>query len=191
MVRMHCLHGVRSGVLALALLCSALALVPASVQARHPDLELDDLDDDTLDAMLQAELDDDDLIACGLSDPKGAASVDLLFKVAMCALGDAGDSGDERALDLDDLEAEMAEADTTVSAVVWAALEVADEMTSGLPAATTIRVAFRSSAAGPAMNARGLDGNRYAWGDKRVRPADAMDGPIKQGLIAKIREVKK
>lgn len=180
MARTQHLRGLRRGVLALALLCSAAALVPGPAQARHPDLELDDLDDWQLDGLIQAELDDDDLYACGLRDPRGAASVEVLFRVAMCALSNAGDDGDESDLDLDDLEAEMNEAGTTVRHVVWAAIERADEMTAGLPAAATLRVALRSG-----------DGESYAWGDRRVRPANAMNGPIKQGLIGTIGAVRR
>ena len=191
MDRTRSLRGVCRGVLALTALCTALAFVPGPVQARHPNLELDNLDEGTLDDLLQAELDDDDLIACGLRDPNGDATVEQLFRVAMCALGDGGDSGNERSLDLDDLEFEMAEAGTTVSAVVWAAIEEADEMTSGLPAAGIIRVAFRTGGSEPAATAGRGDGERYAWGNKRVRPANAMDGPIKQGLIGTIQAVRR
>ena len=100
-----------SAALAFAL-AGVLAVAPAL--ARHPGLEMDRLGDGQIDALLQAELDDQDLLYCGLPNLSAAVPDEQMFNIIMCALGDDGDDASESNLDLDDLEAEMAEAQTTL-----------------------------------------------------------------------------
>jgi hypothetical protein len=188
-MRMTRTPALRRLIVALALLCTALVFATGPAQARHPDLELDDLDDDTLDAMLQAELDDDDLIACGIGNPHAAVSVERMFAVVMCALGDAGDSGDERALDLDDLEAEMREAGTTLRDVVWAAIQEADELASGPPALDVRRIAVAYPAGSAAAGSRAGE-QLLVFKDKRIDPGDAAIVPVKQGIVERVRAVR-
>lgn len=108
---------------ALAAACAvALAAWQSPAMARHPDLELDNLSQAQVTAMIHKELDDDDLMQCGLADLNGAVSSEDLVEILMCALGDANDDDDEDDLDLDDLEAECEEAGTHVVDVVRAAV---------------------------------------------------------------------
>jgi hypothetical protein len=126
-----------SAALALALAAAAPAF------AFHPDLDLDRLSDGQIDALLQAEMDDNDLVACGLPNVRAAVPDQQMFEIIMCALGDEGDDASEQGLDLDDLEAEMAEANTTLEAVVSAAIRRADVLALGAPlTAADLRAAF-------------------------------------------------
>jgi hypothetical protein len=100
----------------------ALGLGQSPAMARHPDLELDNLSQAQVSALLQNELDDDDLMECGLEDLNGAVSSEDLVEILMCALDDDNDDDNEDDLDLDDLEAECVEAGTHVVDVVRAAV---------------------------------------------------------------------
>jgi hypothetical protein len=124
-----------------------LALVHATSHGRHPDLELDALSDGQLDALLQAELDDEDLMACGLADPRVAVPKEEMLDIILCALGDDGDDDDEDDIDEDDLEAEMEEANTTLEAQVRAALDRADALAFAPPAPNAARVLASPNAA--------------------------------------------
>ena len=177
---------------ATASLCVVLALAQAPAYGRHPDLDLDALDDAELDALIQAELDDHELVKCGIGNVNAQKTEQEMFKVIMCALGDEGDDESEQGLDFDDLEDEMKEAGTTVAKVVWAALEVADARASG-PAS----LAERLSAAAPAdappaseLAGLGLDGELLAQiKDGRINPGKAAVPFVKNGLEAGVRAV--
>lgn len=120
----------------------ALGLGQSPAMARHPDLELDNLSEAQVSALLQYELDDDDLIDCGLADLKGAVSSEDLVDVLMCALGDDNDDDNEDDLDLDDLEAECEEAGTHVEDVVRAAVASVQRRAD----ASGVRLAFAEGA---------------------------------------------
>lgn len=156
--------------LALAL-AGVLAGAPAF--ARHPDLDLDRLSDGQIDALLQAEMDDNDLVACGLPNVRAAVPDQQMFDIIMCALGDDGDDESEQGLDLDDLEAEMAEANTTLEAVVSAAIQRADALALGAPlTAADVRAAFGLGEAEVPAEA-GAAPLLYAVDDGYVNPGKA------------------
>lgn len=119
----------------------ALGLGQSPAMARHPDLELDNLSQAQVSALLQNELDDDDLMECGLEDLNGAVSSEDLVDVLMCALGDERDGDDEDDLDLDDLEAECVEAGTHVEDVVRGAVASVQRRAD----ASGVRLAFAAS----------------------------------------------
>jgi hypothetical protein len=151
----------------------ALALVGAPAVARHPDLDLDRLSDGQIDALLQAELDDDDLLACGLPNVRAAVPDQQMFEIIMCALGDDGDDASESNLDLDDLEAEMAEANTTLEAVVSAAIQRADVLAQGAPLTVNdVRAALGLAEPGVATETREAP-VLYAVDDGYVNPGKA------------------
>jgi hypothetical protein len=170
------------------LVSATLLLAQGPAQGRHPGLDLDALSNEEINELLQDELDPDDLAACGLTNPRASKTVDEMYDIIMCALGNDGDTGDETELDFDDLEAEMEEAGTTLEAVVESALERADVMASG-SAPPTLWLA----AAGP------LDGvvlptavePPSAWTlalrDSRINPASSAIGPVKGGVTQGIR----
>lgn len=114
-----------------ALLLSMAAPSVLAISARHPTLELDNLGVAQLDALLQAELDSDDLIACGWAGPSAAVRNEDMVEIIMCAFDDEGDEGSESSLDLEDIEQEMEEANTTLRAVVEAAVARADAVARG------------------------------------------------------------
>ena len=122
----------------------AAGLGQSPVLARHPDLELDNLSEAQLTALILSELDDDDLQACGLDDLNGPVAPNDLVEVLMCALGDDEDGDDEDDLDLDDLEAECEEAGTHVIDVVRGAVASVQRRAD----ASSIRLAFAASLAG-------------------------------------------
>jgi hypothetical protein len=122
----------------------ALGLGGSPAMARHPNLEMDSLSQAQVSALLQNELDDDDLVDCGLTDLNGAVSSEDLVEILMCALGDENDGDDEDDLDLDDLEAECAEAGTDVEAVVRAAVASVQRRAE----APGVRLAFAASPSG-------------------------------------------
>lgn len=153
-----------------------LALAHAPSWGRHPDLELDAMSDAEIDALLQVELDDDDLIACGLTNPRAPKPTEEMLEIIMCALGDDGDDGDEDDLDDEDLEAEMEEAHTTLEAQVRAALEQADAIASAQP----LRDGLSADEASP-------DDERHALRDGRINPGKAAILPVKLAIRAAIR----
>lgn len=171
-----------------ALVSATLLLAQGPAQGRNPDLDLDTLSDEEINQLLQDELDPDDLAECGLTNPRASKTVDEMFDIIMCALGDDDDADEEAQLDFDDLEAEMEEAGTTLDAVVKRALESADVMASG-SAPPTLWLA----AAGP------VDGVVLpsaaelppAWTlalrDGRVNPGSAAVWPVKRGVTQGIR----
>lgn len=174
---------------------AALALALASAHGRHPDLELDALSDAQIDAMLQAELDDADLAACGLGNPRAALSVDDMFQVVMCALGDAGDDDSEDDLDIDDLEAEMAEAGQRLDNVVYAALVRADALAQapaarGADDAVARPLADVSATPTPAADLpapTAAEAVRLALKNGFIDPGKAAVTPVKQGVRFVIR----
>ena len=173
-----------SAALALAL-AGVLAGSPAF--ARHPDLDMDRLSDGQIDALVQAELDDDDLIACGLPNLRAAVPDEKMFEIIMCALGDEGDDNSESDLDLDDLEAEMAQANTTLEAVVSAAIERADAIALGAPlTAADIRAALRVGEPAASADA-GAASDLYAVTDGRINPGKAAVPQVKVYIRQAIR----
>jgi hypothetical protein len=171
-----------------ALVSATLLLAQGPAQGRHPDLDLDALSNDEINELLQDELDPDDLAACGLTNPRASKTVDEMFDIIMCALGNDGDADDETELDFDDLEAEMQEAGTTLEAVVERALERADVMASGsapptlwLAAAGPVEGVVLPSAAElpPAWTLAPRDG--------RVDPGSAAVWPVQRGVTQGIR----
>jgi len=151
----------------------ALALAAAPAAARHPNLDLDRLSDAQIDALLQAEMDDDDLVACGLPNVRAAVPDQQMFDIIMCALGDEGDDASESSLDLDDLEDEMAEANTTLEAVVSAAIQRADVLAQGAPlTAADVRAAMGLGEPAVPANAAAAS-TLYAVDDGYVNPGKA------------------
>jgi hypothetical protein len=173
--------------IATACLCVALGLAQAPAYGRHPDLDLDALSDGQLGALIQAELDDNDLVACGIGNPNAAKTKEEMFEVIMCALGDDGDDESEQSLDFDDLEDEMEEAGTTVEDVVMRALERADVLATGpqglAALLSSVVLAGTPDAAAPAS----LDGETVALKDGRINPGKAALVPVKGGLIQGVR----
>lgn len=167
-----------------AALVLALAHVPS--HGRHPDLDLDAMNDRQLDALLQAELDDEDLMQCGLTDPRAPVPKDEMLEIILCALGDEGDDDDEDDIDDDDLEAEMEEANTTLEAQVLAALERADVLAVASPDAASLMRAVPSGdepAAAPVLP----DDERLALRDGRINPGKAAVVPVKLAIRTAIR----
>jgi hypothetical protein len=176
-----------SAALALAM---AGVLAGAPALARHPDLDLDRLSDGQIDALLQAELDDDDLVACGLQNLRAAVPDEQMFEIVMCALGDDGDDGSESSLDLDDLEFEMAEAGMRLEDVVAAALDRADTLAQGAPlTAADIRFAFAAGAPETAGAAAAPD-EVHALKDGRINPGKAAVPPVKQYVRQAIQQAR-
>jgi len=105
---------------------AALALVPPPVHTQVGDL--DQLDDATLQRDLEAELDD----IYAEFEANGQFPIAELKEAMLEALGDEGDDGDdaEEEITLDELEAEMTEADTTLEDVLDEALAAADAIAS-------------------------------------------------------------
>ena len=165
----------------------ALALSHGPSYGLHPQLELDALSDGQIDTLLQAELDDEDLQACGLGNPTAPKPTEEMLDIILCALGDDNDDGDEDDLDDDDLEAEMEEANTTLEAQVRAALERADDIASGQPspdaALRLVAAASDPPAAGPTLP----DDERHALRDGRINPGKAAIVPVKLAIRAAIR----
>ena len=157
-----------------------LALVQPPAYGRHPDLELDDLDDQQIDALLQRELDDEDLRACGLGNPNAAVDDETMVEIILCALGDEGDSPDEQGLDFDDLEAEMEEANTSVEDVVRQAVQRADALASG-PSWRAMQMTW--------VAPTDAGSERYAIKDGRVNPGRAAIPVVKVALRGAIRAV--
>jgi hypothetical protein len=164
-----------------------LAMLPGFAYARHPDLDLDAQSDGDIDELLQAELDDDDLIACGIGDPDAPMSKQQMFNVIICALGDRGDDDDEDDLDFDDLQDEMNEAGTTVEDVVWQALDRADEIAMGPSSTAAGLLGAAHPGEPPSLRAVRPDAVLYAIRDGRINPGRAAVVPIKGGLIRGIR----
>lgn len=158
--------------------------------ARHPDLELDDLSDAEIDQLLQAELDDEDLAACGLN-PRARITVEDMQAIVMCALGDDRDDDDEDDVDFDDLEAEMEEAGRTLEDVVQEALVRADALAHAPPSGPA---ADRPDAAPAALAdspesapADALAVRQYALRNGFIDPGRAAVPPVKQGVRFVIR----
>ncbi len=108
----------------------------------HALIDLDAMDDATFDEDLEDELDDVyDRLA-----PGKPVDANTLVGTIMDALSDEGDTGDETAICLADLEAEMREydPDSGVEAVVWATVNSASEETSSLDATIFIQAAMRN-----------------------------------------------
>jgi hypothetical protein len=108
------------------LLAGALLNLPVYGQGA----DLDSWGDEELDADLEAEL--DDIFEYGFL-PDQQYSIRDLHRALLAALSDQGDEDDplEQRIALADLEAEMREADTTLSDVVWTAVVEADQIASG------------------------------------------------------------
>ncbi len=109
-------------------------------------IDLDRLDDATLARGLVAEMDDiyEDMA------PDGDYPLDDLKAALLDALGDEGDEDDEleQEITLKALEAEMAEADTTLDDVLDRALDAADAVATRRPRpASIVRVAAASGLA--------------------------------------------
>jgi len=170
------------------LVSTTLLLAQGAAQGRHPDLDLDALSNDEINELLQDELDPDDLAACGLTNPRASKTVDEMFDIIMCALGDDGDAGDEAELDFDDLEAEMEEAGTTLEAVVERALERADVMASG-SAPPTLWLAAAGPVHGVALPSAAEPPSAWtlALRDGRINPGSSAIGPVKGGVTQGIR----
>lgn len=119
-----------AGIFSLVMLL-AMSGAPASAQG----VDCDNLDDAIFEHYLDAELDD-----VTAQDADGSYPVDQLRDQILAALGDGGDTGDATELSYADLEADMAEAGTTLEAVVDAALAQADETAaiSGRPGFTLV-----------------------------------------------------
>ena len=173
--------------IASAALCVALALAQGPAYSRHPDLDLDALNDSQLGALIQAELDDDDLVKCGIGNPNASKTKEEMFEVIMCALGDDGDDESEQGLDFDDLEDEMEEAGTTVEAVVLRALERADVLAAGPQSLAMMLSSIASDGAPPVAARASLDGDSLALKDGRINPGKAAVVPVKGGLIQGVR----
>lgn len=103
-------------------LLAGVLLVPVSTLAQDEFTDLDALDAQTLDAAFNDELDD----IYETLDPDGFYSDAEVVDAVLMALSDAGDQGNEGIIDFDELEAEMAEAGTSVEDEVIAAVEEAD-----------------------------------------------------------------
>jgi hypothetical protein len=156
--------------------CLVLVLMPAWALAR----DLDRLTDQQLDAALFAELDDESLEDCGLDDPDAPRSKVDMYRIVMCALGDAYDDDPwEQTISLQDLREEMAEAGYSLEAVVSNALAMADDMTSGPlnGKAVMIRAAYSA----------GADLGTLAKADGWITPAGAVRRPVAQALKAGVR----
>ena len=165
----------------------ALTIAHGPCHARHPDLELDALSDAQIDALLQAELDDEDLVACGLTNPGAPKPTEEMLDIVLCALGDEGDADDEDDVDNDDLEAEMEEANTTLEAQVRAALERADAIAFGQPL-PDLALGFGVSAGDlPASDLALPHDERHALRDGRIDPGKAAVVPVKLAIRAAIR----
>ena len=177
----------KRGFVATACLCAALAVALGPAYGRHPDLDLDALNDAQLGALIQAELDDDDLVKCGIGNPNASKTKEEMFDVIMCALGDDGDDESEQSLDFDDLEDEMEEAGTTVAEVVQRALERADVMASGPQALAALFSSVALAGAPDAAAPVSLDGRNFALKDGRINPGKAAVVPVKGGLIQGVR----
>jgi hypothetical protein len=120
-------------------LVAALALVPRPLHTQPVDLDV--LDDATLQRDLEAELDD---IYTDF-DPDGQFQLAELRAAMLEALGDEGDEGDdaEEEITFEQLETEMTEADTTLEEVLDAALAEADAVASSeRPTWSIVRVSL-------------------------------------------------
>ncbi len=180
----------KPSVSSLASAALVLALAGAPAFARHPDLDMDRLSNAQIDALVQAELDDDDLVACGLPNLRAAVPDEQMFNIVMCALGDDGDDDGESDLDLDDLEAEMAEANTSLEDVVTAALERADQLALGAPlTAADIRAALHFAEPEASADA-GAVSDLYAVTDGRINPGKAAVPQVKLYIRQAIRQAR-
>jgi hypothetical protein len=115
-----------------------LAFIPWSAHTQADDL--DEIDDATLLRLLEAELDD---IYAVFDDPESEVSLSDLKAAMLYALGDEGDESDpaEEQITFEELNDEMAEADTSLGEVLDDALEEADGLASiGGPAWSIVRV---------------------------------------------------
>jgi hypothetical protein len=163
-----------------------VVLAQGPARAVHPDVDLDTWTDQHLDAAIQAELDDDDLIACGIGNPDAAKTKEQMYRVIICALKDGGDDASEQELDYEDLQIEMREANTTVEAVVWNAMDEADELATGPQAGATWVAALLHGGAAPTPAA--ADAQWFAQiRDGRIVPGRAAIGPTKGDLKAGVR----
>jgi hypothetical protein len=130
---------------------AALALVQSHVQPRvQTDRDLDGYSDEQLETDLADELDD---IFAELGGPDAQYALDDLKTAILDALGDEGDEGDEEEMEIDlaDLNAEMAEAGTTLDDVVDEALAEADRQASRRASPSWTVVHVTSSAVSPSF----------------------------------------
>lgn len=182
--------------LAVARQCLSVALLAASAAtpvalARNPDLELDRISDAQLDALLQAELDWDDLAACGLQNPRAAVPDDALVDIIECALSDEGDDDSESDLDWDDLEYEMNEAGTSIDQVVRMAVQQADAAARApTPGPDRRLVAVAGEAGAEAPDARPADAVlELAARNGYVDPASVSVRYVKAGIRSAVHAV--
>lgn len=150
--------------LSTCLLAGALML-PVSTLAQDEGDDLDALNAQMLDAAFNDELDD----IYETLDPDGFYSDEQVVDAVMAALSDNGDEGNEDIISFDELEAEMAEAGTTVEDEVTAAVEEADNYAA-------LSNGFRTVAGR----------NLQLAGDDRVMTRAAF-GSVKRRLTGNIR----
>jgi hypothetical protein len=119
-------------------LIAALALVPRPLYTQPVDL--DQLDDATLQRDLEAELDD----IYADFEPDGEFQLAELKTAMLEALGDEGDEGDdaEEEITFEQLETEMKEGDTTLEDVLDEALAQADAIASSEQTWSIVRVSL-------------------------------------------------
>lgn len=106
-----------------ALLAGLLLLPAQSLAQDDPVYDLDMLNAQQLDGLLNAEIDD----IFEQLDQNASYSVEEVAGAIMYALSDEGDNGNENYIDFDELEAEMAEIDSSVADEVYAAVSEADD----------------------------------------------------------------
>jgi hypothetical protein len=168
-------------------LALAGVLTAAPAFARHPDLDMARLSNAQIEALLQAEMDDDDLVDCGLPNVRAAVPDAKMYAVIMCALGDEGDDESEQGLDLDDLVAEMTLSHTTLETVVWAAIQRADALALGAPlTAVDVRAAFGLGEPAKSVDA-GAEAVLYAVDDGYVNPGKTAVPQVKVYVRQAIR----
>jgi hypothetical protein len=168
---------------ALALTCAAGLAVLAPAQARHPNLDLDAISQAQFYEMLDDEMDDDDLEACGYGDLEASHPNEVVYAAVICALKDDGDTGEETDLDYDDLQFEMREAGTTVEKVVWAAIQEADRLAQSPLSRSALLAVLRGDVAAVATDSRPWSPEWYAISNGAIDPGPAnVRGPVKSGM---------
>lgn len=178
---------------AVAILGAACFSLAAPVHARNPPRDLDALSDAQFFALLDNEMDDDDLEDCGFGDLNGRHTTQQAYDVIMCALSDEGDTDEENDLDFDDLQAEMREAGTTVEAVVRAAIQDADRRASGPLTRAVLVAALRRDAEMPTSDSSTNYPEWYAQIENGIinPPPNNITSPVKARLNAARKAVKR
>ena len=170
-------------------LLAGLGLVLTLAQfPAYGQVDLEGLDDDQLNAALDAEINDDDLWQCG-QDPAKPASVERMVEVLLCVLSDANDDGPgEGVITWAELQEEAEEAHTSLEAVVRQALERADyeDARQPFPPPAFAKVDYSTDLPLPGFS--GLDLGPIALPKEGViTPARASEQPLKDGVRSMIR----